>query len=80
MKVGQRVRIKPASGAAAYWKIPANARGTVMCSYRILTRNLARADRLDVRFTSKLVIWGEAAAEFEEIGNISEPPKPRSLS
>ena len=34
MKVGQRVRFKSTSGAARYWKIPHDAQGTVMCSYR----------------------------------------------
>jgi hypothetical protein len=32
----------------------------------------ARADRLDVRFTPQLVIWGGAAADFEEIRDIPE--------
>jgi hypothetical protein len=66
MKVGQRVRFKSTS-AARYWKIPQDAQGTVMCSYRLLTSNRARADRLDVRITPELVIWGGAAEDFEEI-------------
>jgi len=57
MKVGQRVRFKPTSGAARYWKIPHDAQGTVMCSYRLLASNRAAPDRLDVRFTPQLVIW-----------------------
>ena len=71
MKVGQRVRFKSTS-AARYWKIPQDAQGTVMCSYRLLTSNRARADRLDVRFTPQLVIWGGAAEDFEEIRDIPE--------
>ena len=69
MKVGQRVRFKSTS-AAQYWKIPQDAQGTVMCSYQLL-RNRARADRLDVRITPQLVIWGGAAEDFEEIGGRS---------
>ncbi len=38
-----------------------------MCSYQLLTSNRARADRLDVRITPQLVIWGGAAEDFEEI-------------
>ncbi len=72
MKVGQRVRFKSTSAAARYWKIPPDAQGTVMCSYRLPASNPARAERLDVRFTSQIVIWGGAAAEFEEIGDIPE--------
>jgi hypothetical protein len=71
MKVGQRVRFKSTS-AARYWKIPQDAQGTVMCSYRLLTSNRARADRLDVRITPQLVIWGGAAEDFEEIGDDPE--------
>jgi hypothetical protein len=66
LEVGQRVRFKSTS-AARYWNIPQDAQGTVMCSYRLLTSNRARADRLDVRFTPQLVIWGGAAEDFEEI-------------
>ena len=36
-------------------------------SYRLLTSNRAKADRLDVRFAPQLVIWGGAAEDFEEI-------------
>jgi hypothetical protein len=72
MKVGQRVRFKPTSGAARYWKIPHKAQRTVMCSYRLLTSYRARADRLDVRFTPQLVIWGGAAEDFEVIRDIPE--------
>jgi hypothetical protein len=72
MKVGQRVRFKSTS-AARNWKIPEDAQGTVMCSCRLLTSNRAtRADRLDVRFTPQLVIWGGAAEDFEEIRDIPE--------
>ena len=71
MKVGQRVRFKSTS-AARYWKIPQDAQGTVMCSYRLLTSNRARADRLDVRITPQLVIWGGAAEDFEEISDTPE--------
>ena len=38
-----------------------------MCSYRLLANNRARADRLDVRFTPEIVIWGGSAEDFEEI-------------
>jgi len=74
MKVGQRVRFKSTSGAAQYWKIPHDAQGTVMCAYRLLTSNRARADRLDVRFTPEIVIWGGSADDFEEIRDIPERP------
>ena len=70
MKAGQRVRFK-SSSAAQYWKIPQDAQGTVMCSYRLLTSYRARADRLDVRFTLQVVIWGGAAEDFEEVRDIS---------
>ena len=72
MKVGQRVRFKSTSDAARYWKIPHDAQGTVMCSYRFLMSKRARADRLDVRITPELVIWGGAAEDFEEIGDDPE--------
>jgi len=75
MKVGQRVRFKSTSSAARYWKIPHDAQGTVMCSYRLLASNpsnRAAPDRLDVHFTPQLVIWGGAAEDFEEISDTPE--------
>ena len=72
MTIGQRVRFKSTSGAARYWKIPHDAQGTVMCSYRLLANNRAAPDRLDVRFTPQLVIWGGGAEDFEEIRDIPE--------
>ena len=72
MKVGQRVCLKSTS-AARYWKIPQDAQGTVISSYRLLTSNRrATADRLDVRFTPQIVIWDGAAEDFEEIRDIPE--------
>ena len=71
LEVGQRVRFKSTS-AARYWKIPHDAQGTVMCSYRLLANNRAAPDRLDVRFTPRLVIWGGAAEDFEEIRDIPD--------
>ncbi len=53
-------------------KIPHDAQGTVMFSYRLLASNRAAPDRLDVRFTPQLVIWGAAAEDFEEIRDIPE--------
>jgi hypothetical protein len=72
MKVGQRVRLKPSSGAARYWKVPPDAQGTVMCSYRLPASKAATAERLDVRFTPQVIIWGGAATEFEAIGDAPE--------
>jgi hypothetical protein len=72
MKVGQRVRFKSTSTAARYCEIPPDAQGTVMCSYRLLASNPAAAERLDVRFTPQIVIWGGAASEFEEIEDVPE--------
>ena len=44
----------------------------MICSYQLLASNRAAPDRLDVRFTPQLVIWGGAAADFEEIRVIPE--------
>ena len=64
--------LQSTSDAARYWKIPQDAQGTVMCAYRLLANNRAAPDRLDVRFTPQLVIWGGAAEDFEEIRDIPE--------
>jgi hypothetical protein len=63
----QRIRLKPTSPAAREWNVPPGAEGTVLCRYRILGANSAAADRLDVRFGPRLVVWGAPAAEFEAI-------------
>ncbi|MGD0188947.1 MAG: hypothetical protein ABSC25_27415 [Roseiarcus sp.] len=72
MKVGQRVRFKSTSVAARHWNIPPDAQGTVTCSYRMLARDRAKAERVDVRFTPQVVIWGGVAEDFEEVSDISD--------
>jgi hypothetical protein len=66
MITGQRIRLRPQSRLAREWNIPNNAEGTLICRYQILARDFA-PDRLDVRFNSRLVVWGAPAAEFEPI-------------
>jgi hypothetical protein len=73
MITGQRIRLRPQSRLAREWSIPAYAEGTLICRYQILARDLA-PDRLDVRFNSRLVVWGAPAAEFETIDDLQ--PKP----
>jgi hypothetical protein len=72
MITGQRIRLRAQSRLAREWNLPNNAQGTLICRYQILARDLA-PDRLDVRFNSRLVVWGAPAAEFEPI----EDPQPR---
>jgi hypothetical protein len=68
---GQKVRVRPASPVARGWKIPNEAEGTVLCRYRLLNSRTGAAERLDVRFSPRLVIWGAPAVEFEAIGEIA---------
>jgi hypothetical protein len=75
VRSGQRIRLRASSRAASEWKIPPEAEGTVICHYRILAGSSGASDRLDVRFSPKTVIWGAPAAEFEVIGEISEPSR-----
>jgi hypothetical protein len=41
-----------------------------MCSYQKRASSPGVAERLDVRFTSRIVIWGGAGDEFEEVAEI----------
>jgi hypothetical protein len=68
MNVGQKVRVRPASRVARDWKIPRDAQGTVICKYRLLKESQAAPDRLDVRFSPRIVVWGAPEEAFEEIG------------
>jgi hypothetical protein len=68
MNAEQRTRLKPSARLAREWNIPRGAEGTLICRYRVLARNLAASDRLDVRFSPQLVLWGAPAAEFEVVG------------
>jgi hypothetical protein len=63
----QRIRLRPSSPLAREWNIPPDAEGTVICRYRILARRSLDADRLDVRFGPRTVVWGAPAVEFEAI-------------
>jgi hypothetical protein len=73
MIVGQRIRLRPQSRLAREWSIPDNAVGTLICRYQVLARDFT-PDRLDVRFNSRLVVWGAPASEFEPIEDLQ--PKP----
>ena len=67
MDVGQKVRVRPQSGVAHDWEIPCEALGTVICRYRLLRADLQAPDRLDVRFSADLVVWGASEEAFEVI-------------
>ena len=67
MQIGQKVRVS-AVRLARDWSIPRGSEGTVVCSYRLLKERDATAiERLDVRFSSRLVVWGAPAKAFEPI-------------
>jgi hypothetical protein len=65
MRVGQKVRISSTSRVARQWNIPRDAQGIVTCRYRVLNERATAPDRLDVRFSSKLVVWGAPEEVFE---------------
>ena len=65
MTPGQRVRVRSASHLAQRKDAVPGEMGTVLCSYRIRTGGAS--ERLDVRFSSNMVMWGVAADEFEPV-------------
>jgi hypothetical protein len=67
MDVGQQVRVNPASSVAKQWNIPREARGTVICRYRVERESSAAPDRLEVQFTPRLILWGAPDREFEPV-------------
>ena len=72
MRVGEKVRLRPASPVAREWGLSAPVEGVVMCQYRILARGAREPDRVDVRLAGGGIVWGGAAADFE-------PCEPESL-
>jgi hypothetical protein len=68
LRKGQRIRLRHSSLAAREWGLPLDAEGTVICQYRVLADRSGAAERVDVRFNAKTVIWGAPANEFETIG------------
>ena len=71
MRKGERIRLRRASPAAAEWSVPEEAEATVICHYRVFAGRPGAAERLDVRFGPRRVIWGAPASEFEVIGEAS---------
>jgi hypothetical protein len=65
MRVGERVRVRPASPAAREWGLSSPVEGVVMCRYRILARGAREPERVDVRLATGSIVWGGAAADFE---------------
>lgn len=68
MNCGQKVQVRPASPVVADRRISPNARGTVLCSYRLLRRGIKNSERLDVRMEPGYVVWAVPADEFEPVG------------
>jgi hypothetical protein len=66
MRIGQKVRMK-APRLARDWSVPVGSEGTVTCTYRILKETERAAERLDVRFSSRLVVWGAPSTAFESV-------------
>jgi hypothetical protein len=75
MKKGQQIRLKPSSRAAQEWNLPHGAEGTVICHYRLFSGSPSASERLDVRFSPRMVVWGAPATEFEVIGEAPEAPR-----
>ena len=76
MDLVQKVRVKPHSGVAHDWEIPSEALGTVICRYRLLRDDREAPDRLDVRFSPELVVWGASEDAFEVIAQIYQRQRP----
>lgn len=68
---GQRIRFRRPTVAAREWGVPADAVGTVLCGYRVFKDRTEASERVDVRFNSKLTIWGAPAKEFEPIAEVA---------
>jgi hypothetical protein len=78
MTTEQRIRLRPSSPLAREWNIPPDAEGTVICRYRILAQRSRDADRLDVRFGPRMVVWGAPAVEFEAVDEPAPSGAPSS--
>jgi len=65
MERGARVIFKPGSKAQANWRIGDGLAGWVLAHYRALQAGMP--ERVDVRFGSGMIVWGERASEFIEI-------------
>jgi hypothetical protein len=65
MKPGERVRLKSGTAVAARSAIPADACGTVICAYQLLTHQPGFRERVDVNFAPHGVLWGQPADAFE---------------
>jgi hypothetical protein len=64
MTPGQRVRVRPASPLARRKDAAADETGTILCCYKV--RGHAN-ERVDVQFSSKAILWGVSADEFEPV-------------
>lgn len=67
MRKGQNVRIRPFSGLMETHRLNPDARGEVLCRYRVLSRGAAIIERMDVRLTGGRIVWGAPASAFEAI-------------
>ena len=73
MRVGEKVRMRPASPAAREWDLSTPLEGVVLCQYRILSLGARQPDRVDVKLTTGNIVWGGAAADFEALEGDAGP-------
>ncbi len=67
MKYGQHVRVKPSATALDHYRLTPDAKGVVLCRYKVLSSGNRTAERVDVRFGADRVFWGLPATLLEEI-------------
>ena len=67
MRVGEKVRVRPASPAAREWGLSAPVEGVVLCRYRLLAPGARQPDRVDVKLATGNIVWGGSAADFEAL-------------
>lgn len=71
MRAGQRIQMKPTSNVARERGISPGAEGVVICSYNLLGRS-RDAERVDVRFSPEVVVWGISPEEVEVVSDRGE--------
>jgi hypothetical protein len=63
MDRGARVKFKSGSKARANWRVSDGMAGRVLARYS--PPQPGQPERLDVKFSGTLTVWGERASEFE---------------
>ena len=68
-EIWAEIRLRPSSRGALEWRISAETVGTVICRYQVHSGSPRAAERVDVQFNPKTIVWGRSRTNLKKSQN-----------